>query len=59
MEMMAMTNPAVRAWDPAYAYELATIIKHGIDEMCNDEKDVIHYITVYNENHPMPAKPIS
>ncbi|MDG1524455.1 MAG: pyruvate dehydrogenase (acetyl-transferring), homodimeric type, partial [Candidatus Thalassarchaeaceae archaeon] len=55
--LMAMTNPAVRAWDPAYAYELATIIKHGIDEMCNDEKDVIHYITVYNENHPMPAKP--
>ena len=55
--LMAMTNPAVRAWDPAYAYELATIIKHGIDEMCNDEKDVIHYITVYNENHSMPAKP--
>ena len=55
--LMAMTNPAVRAWDPAYAYELATIIKHGIEEMCNEEKDVIHYITVYNENHPMPAKP--
>ena len=55
--LMAMTNPAVRAWDPAYAYELATIIKHGIEEMCNDERDVIHYITVYNENHPMPAKP--
>jgi len=55
--LMAMTNPAVRAWDPAYAYELATIIKHGINEMCNDEKDVIHYITVYNENHSMPAKP--
>ena len=55
--LMAVTNPAVRAWDPAYAYELATIIKHGIEEMCNDEKDVIHYITVYNENHSMPPKP--
>ena len=55
--LMAMTNPAVRAWDPAYAYELATIIKHGIEEMCGEEKDVIHYITVYNENHPMPPKP--
>ncbi|MBJ84857.1 MAG: pyruvate dehydrogenase (acetyl-transferring), homodimeric type [Euryarchaeota archaeon] len=55
--LMAMTNPAVRAWDPAYAYELATIIKHGIEEMCDEEKDVIHYITVYNENHSMPAKP--
>jgi pyruvate dehydrogenase E1 component len=55
--LMAMTNPAVRAWDPAYAYELATIIKHGIEEMCIEEKDVIHYITVYNENHAMPPKP--
>ena len=55
--LMAMTNPAVRAWDPAYAYELATIIKHGIEEMCVEEKDVIHYITVYNENHSMPPKP--
>lgn len=55
--LMAMTNPAVRAWDPAYAYELATIIQHGIEELCNEEKDVIHYITVYNENHPMPPKP--
>ena len=55
--LMAVTNPAVRAWDPAYAYELATIIKHGIEEMCDVENDVIHYITVYNENHPMPPKP--
>jgi pyruvate dehydrogenase E1 component len=55
--LMAMTNPAIRAWDPAFAYELATIIRHGIDEMCNQNKDVIHYITVYNENHSMPAKP--
>ncbi|MEE3082856.1 MAG: pyruvate dehydrogenase (acetyl-transferring), homodimeric type [Candidatus Thermoplasmatota archaeon] len=55
--LMAMTNPAIRAWDPAYAYELATIIQHGIKEMCDEEKDVIHYITVYNENHSMPPKP--
>ena len=55
--LMAMTNPAIRAWDPAFAYELATIIRHGIGEMCTDDKDVIHYITVYNENHSMPAKP--
>ena len=54
---MAHTNPAVRAWDPAFAYELATIIKFGIKEMVEDDKDVIHYIAVYNENYPMPAKP--
>ena len=52
---MAMTNPAVRAWDPA-CLRFMTIIKHGIEEM-REEKDVIHYITVYNENHPMPPKP--
>ena len=55
--LMAHTNPAVRAWDPAFAYELATIIKFGIKEMVEDDKDVIHYIAVYNENYPMPAKP--
>ena len=55
--LMAHTNPAVRAWDPAFAYELATIIRHGIDEMYGQNKDVIHYIALYNENYPMPAKP--
>jgi len=55
--LMAHTNPAVRAWDPAFAYETAAIIKHGLEEMYGQNKDVIHYIAVYNENHPMPAKP--
>tara|TARA_B100001094_G_scaffold332124_1_gene402879 strand:+ start:679 stop:3288 length:2610 start_codon:yes stop_codon:yes gene_type:complete len=55
--LMAHTNPAVRAWDPAFAYELATIIRHGINEMCAQDKDVIHYIAIYNENYPMPPKP--
>ncbi len=55
--LMAHTNPAVRAYDPAFAYELATIIRSGIDEMYVDERDVMYYIAVYNENHPMPPKP--
>ena len=55
--LMAHTNPAVRAYDPAFAYELATIIRQGIDEMVVDEKDLMYYIAVYNENHPMPPKP--
>ena len=57
--LMAHTNPAVRAWDPAFAYELATIIQYGIKEMVEDDRDVIHYIAVYNENYPMPPKPKS
>ncbi len=55
--LMAHTNPAVRAWDPAFAYELATIIEHGIEEMYGQEKDLLYYIAIYNENHPMPPKP--
>ncbi len=55
--LMAHTNPAVRAWDPAFAYELAAIIEHGIEEMYGQEKDLLYYIAIYNENHPMPPKP--
>ena len=55
--LMAHTNPSVRAWDPAFAYELATIIQSGIKEMFEQDIDVMYYIAVYNENYPMPAKP--
>ena len=55
--LMAHSNPAVRAYDPAFAFELSTIIKHGIVEMFEQHKDVIYYLAVYNENYPMPAKP--
>ncbi|MGB1957347.1 MAG: transketolase-like TK C-terminal-containing protein, partial [Candidatus Poseidoniaceae archaeon] len=55
--LMAHSNPAVRAYDPAFAFELSTIIKQGIVEMCEQDSDVIYYLAVYNENYPMPAKP--
>jgi len=55
--LMAHTNPSVRAWDPAFAYELGAIIQHGIKEMFEQDVDVMYYIAVYNENYPMPAKP--
>ncbi|MGA0332017.1 MAG: pyruvate dehydrogenase (acetyl-transferring), homodimeric type [Candidatus Poseidoniaceae archaeon] len=55
--LMAHSNPAVRAYDPAFAFELSTIIKQGIVEMCEQDGDVIYYLAVYNENYPMPAKP--
>ena len=55
--LMAHSNPAVRAYDPAFAFELSTIIKQGIVDMCENDSDVIYYLAVYNENYPMPAKP--
>jgi len=53
----ASTVPFCRSWDPAYAYELATIIRHGIDEMWNQNLDVFHYIMLYNQNEQQPKKP--
>ena len=55
--LIASTVPSCRAWDPAYAYELATIIKHGMNEMWGQELDVFHYIMIYNENQQQPPKP--
>ena len=55
--ILASTHPTVEAWDPAFAYEMATIIRHGIREMLVDERDVIYYLTLYNENYLMPPMP--
>ena len=55
--LMASAVPHCRAWDPAYAYELATIIRHGIDEMWGKNLDVFHYIMLYNENQQQTPKP--
>ena len=55
--LMASAVPSCRGWDPAYAYELATIIRHGIDEMWNQNLDVFHYVMLYNENQQQLPKP--
>ncbi len=49
--VLAMTNPAVRQYDPAFAYELAAIIRDGIDRMHARGEDLIYYISIYNENY--------
>jgi len=55
--LMALSNPAVIGWDPAFAYELSYIVEDGIQKMWGEDKDLIYYISVYNENHPMPPVP--
>jgi len=55
--LIALTCPAVKAWDPAFGYEMAAIIENGVKEMWGEDKDVIYYISAYNENFKMPAKP--
>jgi pyruvate dehydrogenase E1 component len=56
-QILASVVPNVRAYDPAYAYELATIVRHGIERMYGAGEDVFYYVTIYNENYAMPAKP--
>ncbi len=60
--ILASTVPSVEAYDPAFAYEVGAIIKHGIHRMYGDnpdglDRDSIYYITLYNENYVMPALP--
>ena len=56
--LLASTIPACRAYDPAFAYETAAIIRHGIRHMYGDDpEDVYYYLTLYNENIAMPARP--
>ncbi|MFA6126739.1 MAG: pyruvate dehydrogenase (acetyl-transferring), homodimeric type [Bacteroidales bacterium] len=55
--LLALTYPSVKAYDPAFAYEVAIIVEEGIKEMYVEGKDVIYYLTVMNEKYPMPAKP--
>jgi pyruvate dehydrogenase E1 component len=55
--LLAMTVPNLLAYDPAYAYELATIIQDGIKRMYHDDESVFYYITLMNENYPHPPMP--
>ena len=51
--------PNVQAYDPAFAYETATIVRDGIARMYGQGggEDIFYYITLYNENYLMPPKP--
>jgi pyruvate dehydrogenase E1 component len=47
----------VRAYDPAYAYETAVIIFDGLKRLYEDNETAMYYITLHNENYPMPEMP--
>jgi pyruvate dehydrogenase E1 component len=53
----AATVPACRAYDPAFGYEVAVIVKDGIRAMSDPERSMFYYVTLYNENAPQPAMP--
>ncbi len=56
-QLMASTVPTIVAYDPAYAYELITIIHDGMRRMYQDDESIIYYLSVYNEDYAMPAMP--
>ena len=56
--LLASTNPAVVAYDPAFAYELAHIVESGLSRMFGENpENVYFYITIYNEPYHQPAEP--
>ncbi len=57
-QLLASTVPVCRAYDPAFAYETAAIVEHGLHQMYGPaQEDVFYYLTLYNENYAMPPKP--
>ena len=56
-QLLATTVPTIRAYDPAYAYEVAIILHDGLCRMYRDNEDGFYYVSVYNENYPMPPMP--
>ena len=58
--VLASTNPAVVAYDPAFGYEISHIVKSGIERMyggVHNDPNVMYYLTVYNEPMLQPAQP--
>jgi pyruvate dehydrogenase E1 component len=59
--VLASTVPTCRAYDLAFAYELAVVIRHGLHEMYGgpdgDGESAFYYLTLYNENYEMPPRP--
>ncbi len=55
--LVASTVPACRAYDPCFAYELATILEDGIGAILRKQEDTFYYLTTMNENYVHPAMP--
>lgn len=55
--LYANTVPNLKSYDPAFAYELAVIIRDGIYRMFEQQEKIFYYITVYNENYAQPEIP--
>src|SRR5210317_200522 len=57
--ILAYGNPSVLAYDPAFAYEVAVIVREGMRRMLEDGENIVYYLTIMNEIYKMPAMPQS
>ncbi|MEY4710604.1 MAG: alpha-ketoglutarate dehydrogenase [Pseudomonadota bacterium] len=55
--LVAATIPNCKAYDPAFAGEMAVIVDHGMREMLVQQQDVFYYLTLMNENYAQPDLP--
>jgi pyruvate dehydrogenase E1 component len=55
--LVAATIPNCKAYDPAFAGEMAVIIDQGMREMLTEQRDVFYYVTLMNENYAQPNLP--
>ena len=59
-QLIATTVPNLRAYDPAWGYELAVIVQDGLRRMYGEGEEIFYYLSVYNEDYqhpPMPQSP--
>jgi pyruvate dehydrogenase E1 component len=55
--LMASTVPSCKAYDPAFAFEIAVITQDGIRRMYQEQEDCFYYVTLMNENYAQPPMP--
>jgi pyruvate dehydrogenase E1 component len=53
--ILAGTIPNCISYDPTYAHEVAVILHHGLKRMVEKQDNVYYYLTLLNENYPMPG----
>jgi len=55
--LIASTIPTLYTYDPAFGFELATIVSDGLRRMYQQGEEVFYYLTLYNEKYAMPPMP--
>jgi len=55
--LLAGAVPNCKSYDPTFGYEVTVIVQEGMQRMLNEQRDEYYYITLMNENYPMPEMP--